>query len=215
MQKYIYILILFPCLCYSQIGIGMSGTSNFTTGQTIFPVEEGVFETVNYELRNNSIGLDWNTGRRFIIGEIWCMIGITYNISKTFYSFSESNIPISNYEIIERRLIPSLTLEYVFLRRSNFLIYSGIGTYAILENLNLDQDNEIELNISTHQYNGVIPFIRTGIRLNKGNFTINPFVGYELQTIYFDEFSEIFGDELQESFSNGNIRTGLRFGILF
>tara|TARA_B100001250_G_scaffold372844_1_gene358605 strand:+ start:1949 stop:2596 length:648 start_codon:yes stop_codon:yes gene_type:complete len=215
MRNYIYILAIIPLISYSQIGIGISGTSSFTTGQTIFPGEEAIFETVNYELRNNSIGLDWNTGRRFIIGEIWCMIGMTYNVSKTFYNFAESNIPISNYEIIERRLIPSLTLEYVFLRRSNFLIYSGIGTYAILENLTLNQETEIELNISTHQYNGVVPFMRAGIRLNRGNFTINPFVGYELQTIYFEEFNEIFSDALTESFQNGNIRTGLRFGILF
>ena len=29
------------------------------------------------------------------------------------------------------------------------------------------------------------------------------------------EFNEIFSDALEESFQNGNIRTGLRFGILF
>ena len=76
MKNCIYILILLPFLCYGQIGIGISGNSYFTTGQTILPLEGGVFETVNYELRNNAISLDWNTGRKFIelIKEGWARL---------------------------------------------------------------------------------------------------------------------------------------------
>tara|TARA_B100001250_G_scaffold100318_1_gene84364 strand:+ start:1126 stop:1755 length:630 start_codon:yes stop_codon:yes gene_type:complete len=208
-------LLLIPLMNYSQIGIGISGNSYFTTGQTVLPIENGVFETVNYELRNNGISLEWNTGRRLIIGEVWCMVSMTYNVKKTFYNWSETNADIPNYDIIERRLIPSVIFEYVFLRTEYLFLYSGLGSYAILENLNLDQDTDVDLNILTHQYNGIVPFIRAGIKINRGNFTINPFLSYEFQTIYFDEFSNISSEKIENAFEDATIRTGLRFGLLF
>ena len=122
---------------------------------------------------------------------------------------------IPNYEIIERRLVPSLTFEYVFLRTGSVMLYSGIGSYAILENLNLDQETDIDLNIATHEYNGLIPFMRAGIKVQRGNFTVNPFLGYEFETIYFNQFSDISTENLKESLRNAGLRTGLRFGILF
>ena len=94
-------------------------------------------------------------------------------------------------------------------------LYTGMGGYAIFENLNLDQDNTLDLNTLTHEYNGIIPFLRAGIKLNRGSLTINPFIGYELKTIYFDQLGNISSEDLQESFDNANIRTGIRFGVLF
>ena len=92
-------------------------------------------------------------------------------------------------------------------------MYSSIGTYAILENLNLNQDNNSDIDV--YEYNGIIPFIRTGVKLSMGNFTINPFIGYEFETIYFDNFSDISSADIESSIQNAGIRTGLRFGILF
>ena len=202
-------------ISFSQIGISISGNSYFTTGQTLLPLDNGMFETVNYEIRNNGISLDWNTGRRLIIGEVWCMIGMTYNVTKTMYDWSETDANIANYDIVERRLIPSVKFEYVFLKNEYMALYSGIGGYAIVENLNLDQNNNSDLSTLTHKYNGIIPFLRAGIKLNRGNFTINPFIGYELEPIYFDEWNNISSEDIDASFENANIRTGVRFGILF
>ena len=215
MKNYIYVFILIPMISFSQIGISISGNSYFTTGQTLLPLDNGVFETVNYEIRNNGISLDWNTGRRLIIGEVWCMIGMTYNVTKTMYDWSETDANIANYDIVERRLIPSVKFEYVFLRNEYMALYSGIGGYGIFENLNLDQNNNVDLSTLTHKYNGIIPFLRAGIKLNRGNFTINPFIGYELEPIYFDEWSNISSEDIDQSFENANIRTGVQFGIFF
>jgi len=215
MKNYIYVFILIPMISFSQIGISISGNSYFTTGQTLLPLDNGMFETVNYEIRNNGISLDWNTGRRLIIGEVWCMIGMTYNVTKTMYDWSETDANIANYDIVERRLIPSVKFEYVFLKNEYMALYSGIGGYAIVENLNLDQNNNSDLSTLTHKYNGIIPFLRAGIKLNRGNFTINPFIGYELEPIYFDEWNNISSEDIDASFENANIRTGVRFGILF
>ena len=207
--------MLIPMISFSQIGISISGNSYFTNGQTLLPLENGIFETVNYEMRNNGISLDWNTGRRLIIGEVWCMIGMTYNVTKTMYDWSETDTNIDNYDIVERRLIPTIKFEYVFLRNEYMALYSGIGGYGIFENLNLDQNNNVDLSTFTHKYNGIIPFLRAGIKLNRGNFTINPFIGYELEPIYFDEWSSISSEEIDQSFENANIRTGVQFGIFF
>lgn len=215
MKNYIYLFMLIPMISFSQIGISISGNSYFTNGQTLLPLENGIFETVNYEMRNNGISLDWNTGRRLIIGEVWCMIGMTYNVTKTMYDWSETDTNIDNYDIVERRLIPSIKFEYVFLKNEYMALYSGIGGYGIFENLNLDQNNNVDLSTLTHKYNGIIPFLRAGIKLNRGNFTINPFIGYELEPIYFDEWSNISSEDIDQSFEDANIRTGVQFGIFF
>ncbi len=211
---YFLLLILTPLVSYSQIGISIAGSSHFTAGQTILPLQNGTFETAKYEVRNNSISLDWNTGRRLIIGEIWCVLGITYNIIKTDYDFPETNL--INYELIERRLVPSIALQYVLVSTGSLRIYSSIGTYTIFENLNLEEESNLDLDlIDNYAYNGIIPFMRTGAQLNLGKFTINPFVGYEFETIYFDKFSDISKSDFEKSLENAGIRTGLRFGILF
>tara|TARA_B100001250_G_scaffold384703_1_gene379786 strand:+ start:7238 stop:7885 length:648 start_codon:yes stop_codon:yes gene_type:complete len=215
MKDYIYVFIFMPLISFSQIGVSISGNSYFTTGQTVLPLENGVFETVDYEMRNNGISLDWNTGRKLFIGEVWCMVGMTYSITKTIYNWSETNTNIADYDIVERRLIPSITFEYVFLRNGYMVLYSGIGGYAIFENLNLDQENNLDLNTLTHEYNGIIPFLRAGVKFNSGNFTINPFIGYELETIYFDELNNISSEDLDVSLDNARVRTGVSFGFLF
>jgi hypothetical protein len=213
MKKYFFILLLTPLINLSQIGISVSGSSQFTTGQTIIPLMNGEFESVNYELRNNSISLDWTTGRRLVIGEIWCVLGVKYAITNSKYNSNELNYNIANYKLVERRLIPSLAIQYVLMQRGFFRIYSSLGTYAILENLNLNQDNSSDIQVQ--QYNSLIPFIRTGLKLSMGNFTINPFIGYEFETIYFDTLNEISSADIENAIKNAGIRTGLRFGILF
>ena len=212
MQKYIYVLIIIPFISYSQIGVGIAGHSHFSTGQTMLPTNNSDFEVVNYELRNNSVSIDWNTGRRLIIGEVWCVLAMTYNIKQIHYFTETYSL---DYELTERRMIPSLALQYVLMRRGFFKIYSSLGSYVMLANLNLNQENNTNIDLSVYEYNGLIPFIRGGIQLNTGNFTINPFVSYEFQTIYFDNFSEISSSALRNSIKNAGIRTGIRFGILF
>ena len=214
MKKYSFILLfLIPLINYTQVGISISGNSQFITGQTILPLANGEFQSANYEMRNNAISLDWTTGRRLLIGEIWCVLGMTYTINNSKYNSTNINAIIDDYELVERRLIPSVALQYVLMQRGFLRMYSSIGTYAILENLNLNQDNDADIQV--YEYNGIIPFIRTGLKLSMGNFTINPFIGYEFETIYFDDFSDISSADIESSIKNAGIRTGLKFGILF
>ena len=213
MKKWIFLFILIPFISYGQMGISLGGHSHFTTGQTLLPISTNEFTSANYTLRTNSISLDWNTGRKFIIGEIWCVFGLTYNTTKKNYDFLTTQT--MNYEIIERRLVPSLSIQYVLAKNNLLRLYSSIGSYGIFENLNLDQDNNLDLEISIYKYNSLIPFIRLGIQLNMGTFTINPFISYEFQNIYFDRLSDISSETLQRSLENAGVRTGLRFGVLF
>jgi len=215
MKKYFLLLVILPYFSWTQIGISVSGSSQFTTGQQLLPLENTVFQPVFYESRNNNISLSMARGRRLIIGEIWLKLRMTYSVINTQYDFSNTNPVLINYDIVDRRLMPGVELQYVLLRTQGLYIYSSMGSYTIIENLNIDYPNNVDLDASVHTYNGIIPFIRSGLQLNLGLFTINPFVGYDLQTIYFDKLGDISSSDLKESLKQGAIRTGIEFGIMF
>ena len=66
-----------------------------------------------------------------------------------------------------------------------------------------------------YEYNGIIPFVRTGLQLNYGRFFINPFISFDLQQINFNKFSDILDSDIEEIIKNYTVRTGLEFGIMF
>ena len=149
-----------------------------------------------------------------MIGEIWLRLQLTYRVVNTSYDFTDTNPTIINYETTDRSFIPSLELQHVLLRTQGLYIYYSIGSYAIIENLNIDHPNNEEMDLSVYEYNGLMPFIRSGLQVSLGRFTVNPFIGYNLETIYFNQLNEI-SSYLKESFNNGALRTGLEFGVFF
>ena len=213
MKKKIFLLIIIPFISLSQSGISISGLSQFNVGQSIFPSNEG-FHPVSYEVRNNKITLSIFRGRKLKIGTIAVKGNVSYDINNTYY-YAESNLNIPNYEVIKRSLIPSLELWYIVFQNEKVFIYTSLGSYGVIENLNIDQESNVDLEISVYEHNGIIPFIRTGVQLNYGRFFINPFISFDLQKIDFNKFNDIFEANLKEAIENYTIRTGLEFGIMF
>ena len=137
----------------------------------------------------------------------------TYLISMIAKNSEESNRKCFDMNLLAfKKLLDNGYNAYLYLHTS-FIGKCNINT--IIENLNIDYPNNVDLDASVHTYNGIIPFIRSGLQLNLGLFTINPFVGYDLQTIYFDKLDDISSSDLKESLKQGAIRTGIEFGIMF
>ena len=129
---------------------------------------------ITYETRNNKITLSIFRGRKFKIGTIAIKANVSYSINNTQYdSGNTPNIP--NYETIKKSLIPSIELWYIMFQTKTTFIYVSIGGYGIIEDLNIftSEDND-----DLYEYNGIIPFARTGLQLNYGRFFINPFISF-------------------------------------
>tara|TARA_B100000902_G_C27319427_1_gene923389 strand:+ start:5612 stop:6259 length:648 start_codon:yes stop_codon:yes gene_type:complete len=215
MKYFFFLLIPFFCCSQNQLGISISGGSSYIEGQQLINIENTDFSPVNYEARHNKVSIGCARGRRIIIGEVWLRLQLTYSVINTSYDFSDTNPTIINYETINRSFIPSLELQHVVLRTQGLYVYYSIGSYTIIENLNIDHPNNEELDLSVYEYNGLMPFIRSGLQLSLGRFTINPFIGYNMETIYFNQLNDISSNSLKESFNNGALRTGLEFGVFF
>ena len=211
MGKYIFLLTLIPVISLSQSGISISGLSQFYTGQSIVPINAETFSPITYETRNNKITLSIFRGRKFIIGTIAINAKLSYSINKTQYDL-ENTLNIPNYETIKKSLIPSLELWYIMFQTKTTFIYVSIGGYGIIEDLNIFTSED---NNDLYEYNGIIPFVRTGLQLNYRRFFINPFISFDLQQINFNKFSDILDSDIEEIIKNYTVRTGLEFGIMF
>ena len=212
MKKYIFLLILFPLFIFGQSGISMSGLSQFNTGESIVLID-GNIEPHTYEKRNNSITVSIFRGRKFSIGTIALKGDISYNIEKTNY-FNES-ISINEHEIITRSLVPSLELLYILFQSKKAFLYSSLGSYAIIQNLNISEETYLVTEDFLSKYNSITPFARIGFQVNSGRFFINPFISFDLEKINFNAVDEILTANLKEKIENYSIRTGLSFGIMF
>ena len=210
MKKYIFILIFIPLTAMCQSGISISGNSQFQIGQSIIPTTSGDFSELNYDSRQHQIKLSVFRGRKLSIGTFAINGSISYSINKIEYESSISGI--NDYEINKNMLIPSLELWYIFFQTENIFIYTSIGGYGLLQDLNILQFDE---EIGLFEYNNIIPFWRTGLQLSYGRFFINPFLSFDLQGIKFNNFSDIFEADFEQQVKNYNIRSGLEFGIMF
>ena len=190
----------------------MSGLSQFNTGESIVLID-GSIEPLTYEQRNNSITVSIFRGRKFSIGTIALKGDISYSIEKTNY-FNES-IPINDYEIITRSLVPSLELLYILFQSKKAFLYSSLGSYAVIQNLNISEENYVVTEDFLSKYNSITPFARIGFQVNSGRFFINPFISFDLEKINFSSVDEIFTVNLKEKIENYSIKTGLSFGIMF
>ena len=212
MNRFCFIIILLPIFTFCQSGISLSGGSQFYNGQIIIPANNGVFNPINYQSRDNTITLSIFRGRKFKIGTLALNANLSYSINNIHYKPEENNLNIPNYETIKKSLIPRLELWYIMFQTEKTFIYTSLGGYGIIQDINIFASEE-ENNL--YEYNGLIPFIRTGMQVNYGRFFINPFISFDLQEINYNNISDVLEINIKETVSNYNIRSGLEFGIMF
>ena len=211
MRKIYFLIILFPFLGISQSGISLSGTSMFYLGQTLFPSNTQELLPINFQARNTKVTLSMFRGRKFKFGTLALNVNMSYSINNIKYSDSEL-LGIYNHETSTKNLIPELELWYIILQTRNIFIYSSVGGYGVLSDLNTSSSDD---NNILHEYNQLIPFARIGLQLNYGKFFINPFISFDLKGIEFDKINEIWQAEFRDLIQNYNIRSGLELGIMF
>ena len=198
-----------PFLGLSQSGISMSGSSQFYNSQTLILGNNNSFYTSPITARNNQMTLSVFRGKKYKIGTLAIKGSLSYNVNIINYS-DESEF--TNHEIINRNIIPALELWYIFVEKQSTFIYSSIGTYGTLEELNLFI-NESKQN--EFQYNSIVPFIRLGMQVNYGKLYINPFLSFDLEDIRFENWNELVEADLNNALKNYTIRSGIEFGIMF
>jgi hypothetical protein len=138
-------------------------------------------------------------------------MNLSYSINNIQYE-GNNEFGIPNYETMKKSLIPKIELWHIIFQRENTFIYTSIGGYGILQDLNIfssDEENEL------YEYNSIIPFVRTGLQLSYGKFFINPFISFDLEEINFDKLSDIWNVNIKSTIQNYNFRTGVEFGIMF
>ena len=209
MKKLLFILLLSPLISVCQSGISLSGSSQFSNNQSLIIDANNVFSTTPVEIRKNELSLSIFRGRKFIIGTIALNASVSYSVSKTNYI---GEIVLEDHEIIKKSIIPSVELWYILLQTRTTFLYTSIGGYGILEDLNLFSANNDQ---NTLNYNAVIPFLRSGLQINYGKLFINPFISFDLDKIEFDEFKEILDADFKQLIKDYSIRTGVNFGIMF
>ena len=116
MRNFFFLLLLIPCLNFSQSGISLSGMSQFNIGESIMP-QNNSYIPVSYEQRNNNITISIFRGRRFRIGTFAIKGSVSYNIENTKYHgtkniddykvFSTSHNPLN----IQRDLLNDVKLS--------------------------------------------------------------------------------------------------------
>ncbi len=209
-MKYLYIIFCFlPFLGLPQSGISISGSSQFYNSQTLILGNNNAFYTSPITARNNQMTLSVFRGKKYKIGTLAIKGSLSYNVNIINYS-DESEF--TNHEIINRNIIPALELWYIFVEKQSTFIYSSIGTYGTLEELNLFI-NESKQN--EFQYNSIVPFIRLGMQVNYGKLYINPFLSFDLEDIRFENWNELVEADLNNALKNYTIRSGIEFGIMF
>tara|TARA_B100000427_G_C15449884_1_gene569088 strand:- start:547 stop:1182 length:636 start_codon:yes stop_codon:yes gene_type:complete len=211
MKKYIFLLCITPLISISQSGISLSGSSQFYTGQSIIPLSSGNFYPVNLKSRNHQITLSIFRGKKFKIGTFAINASLSYSINNVRYSMEEE-VAIDDYETTQISIMPKVGLWHIIFQKQNIFIYTSVGGFAVIEDLNIISPENKE---TPYEYNVMIPFFRTGIQLNYGKFFINPFISFDLQEIDFVELKNIGDLNLKEKLTNYTIRSGLEFGIMF
>ena len=211
MRNFFFLLLLIPCLNFSQSGISLSGMSQFNIGESIMP-QNNSYIPVSYEQRNNNITISIFRGRRFRIGTFAIKGSVSYNIENTKYHGTKN---IDDYKVTKRHLIPNLELWHILFQSKNAFLYASIGSYGIIQNLNTKEEKNLILENVVYEHNSIVPFLRTGIQLNYNRFFINPFVSFDLKAIRFNSFNDILNTNIKEKIKNHAVRTGLEFGIMF
>jgi len=212
MKKLFFLLLILPKLILSQ-SISISGGSNQNNGTTLLPLENGEFIPSKIQGRDSNIGIYYNQSINLPIGYYTVLVGAEYNISRINYDFSETNPLYSNYEEKTEAIIPYIALQYRVLNIPNRLnAYASIGTQVYLSSLVYTYvDNVFE--DYAYDYNLLIPFLGAGVNLRTQYFSVNPFINYQIDPIYFNNFNEIDSNAFETAFKSAGIVTGVRFRI--
>ena len=146
---------------------------------------------------------------------IQSQIPITLEYPGGALSDTTDNLMYTNYEETNEAILPYLALRYrVFNIPNLFNAYASIGAQAYLSSLGYTYvDNVFE--DYDYTYNLLIPFLGAGVNLKTQYFSINPFINYQIDPIYFDNFSDIEATDIEDAFEEAGIVTGVRFSVDF
>tara|TARA_Y100000994_G_scaffold105245_1_gene86834 strand:- start:3389 stop:4084 length:696 start_codon:yes stop_codon:yes gene_type:complete len=220
MRKYILLLLLIPLInlaqeeyTYKQVmkrTFTISGSSSQENGQTLIPLLDGDFISAKVEGRSSSISLGLRQEFKFI-GVFAVDLSASYHFGTLTYDFS--NPEYNNYEEVEEMIVPHLGLQYSVLNTNFFTVYASIGAHAYLASLGYTYVNDL-LEPYDYNYNLLIPYFGAGAILAVGNgWRVRPFINYQIDPIYFDDFSEIEPADLESAFDNAGLVTGVVFEI--
>jgi len=218
MRKYIILLLLIPAInlaqeeyAYKEVmkrTFTISGSSSQENSQRLIPLLGGDFISAKVEGRSSSVSLGLRQEFKFI-GVFTVGLSAAYHFGTLTYDFS--NPGYENYEEVEEMIVPHLGLNYSVLNTNFFTVYASIGAYAYLSSLGYTYVNDAPYDYS---YNLLIPYFGAEAMLIVGNgWSVTPFVHYQIEPIYFDDFSEIEAADLESAFDNAGLVTGVQFSI--
>tara|TARA_B100000945_G_C20289554_1_gene552645 strand:- start:258 stop:953 length:696 start_codon:yes stop_codon:yes gene_type:complete len=220
MRKYILLLLLIPAInlaqeeyAYKQVmkrTFTISGSSSQENSQTPIPLLDGGFVSAKVEGRNSHISLGLRQEFKFI-GVFAIDLSASYHFGTLKYDFS--NPEYINYEEVEEMIVPHLGLQYNVLNTNFFSVYASIGARAYLSSFGYTYVNDL-LEPYDYNYNLLIPYFGAGAILAIGNgWFVSPFINYQIEPMYFDDFSEIKPADLESAFNNAGLVTGVVFEI--
>ena len=216
MNKYILLLIFIPIIGLSQnSSIFITGSSTQNNGTELLTIGDGEYIPSKIQGRTSSLGLYLSQDVNLLIGNYTLVLGASYEMSETNYDFSESNPIYANYAEINNTIIPLVELRYRVLQLEDlFHVYASAGAMVFMESLSWNYTDNI-FEPYDYDYNYLWPFIRLGVDLDVGLFNVEPFISYQMDPIYFDDFSEIEVVDLENAFEEAGIVTGINFSLGF
>ena len=213
MKKYILLLLFIPIVSLSQ-RLDVSGSSSQVNIIDVLSTLEGDFVSAKVQGRNTSIYVGVSQSVRLPIGVYTLSVGASYSTSTMNYNFDETNTLYPNYEKITEAIVPDLEFQYNVLNTGFFTAYLSTGVELYLSSLRYNYvDNALEP--YEYEYSYIWPYLSVGARLRGNGWQVRPFIRYQIDPVYFEEFSDIDPDELESSIDNAGIVTGVRVSVGF
>ena len=211
MKKFILLLLFIPILSLSQ-RLDVSGSSSQINIIDVLSTFEGDFVSAKVKGRNSSIYVGISQSVRLPIGIYTLSVGANYFTSTLNYNFDETNPLYANYEKVTEAIVPELEFQYNVLNTDFFSAYLSTGIQIYLSSLNYNYvDNVIEP--YEYEYNYLWPFFSVGAILYGDGWQVSPFIRYQIDPIYFEEFSDIDSGEVESSIENAGIVTGIKLSF--
>jgi hypothetical protein len=212
-KKYILLLLFIPIVSLSQ-RINVSGSSYQVNVIELLPTFDGDFVSAKVQGRNTSIYVGVSQSVRLPIGIYTLSVGANYSTSIMNYNFDETNPLYVNYEKITDAIVPELEFQYNVLNTDFFSAYLSTGVQVYLSTLGYTYvDNVLEP--YDYEYNYLWPYLSVGAVLYGNGWSVTPFIRYQIDPVYFEEFSDIDPDEVESSIEDAGIVTGIRFSVGF
>jgi len=211
MKKYILLLLLIPIVSLSQ-RLDVSGSSYQVNTIDVLSTFEGDFVSAKVQGRNTSIYVGVSQSVRLPIGVYTLSVGANYSTSTMNYNFDETNPLYANYEKITEAIVPDLEFQYNVLNTDFFSAYLSTGVQVYLSSLRYNYvDNVLEP--YDYEYNYLWPYFSVGAVLYGNGWQVRPFIRYQIDPVYFEEFSDIDPDEVESSIENAGIVTGIKLSF--